>query len=86
MSVHACELVCVCVCVRMSARLCVCVCLREVGGVVCVHIHPPSPEALLCIVVGMAYMLTQAWSSVVQYTRLPIPLPCPRARFIYLCS
>lgn len=45
---------------------------------VCVHMHPPSPEAVLCIVVGMAYMLTQAWSSVVQYTRLPIytALPC----------
>lgn len=44
---------------------------------VCVSI-PPSPEAVLCIVVGMAYMLTQAWFSVVQYTRLPIPteLPC----------
>lgn len=45
---------------------------------VCVCIHPPSPEAVLCIVVGMAYMLTQAWSSVVPYTILPIPaaLPC----------
>lgn len=44
----------------------------------CVHMHPPSPEAVLCIVVGMAYMLTQAWFSVVQYTRLPIyaALPC----------
>lgn len=44
----------------------------------CVHMHPPSPEAVLCIVVGMAYMLTQAWTSVVQYTRLPIytALPC----------
>lgn len=34
--------------------------------------HPPSPRAILCIVVGMAYMLTQAWFCVVQYTRLPI--------------
>lgn len=40
--------------------------------------HPPSPEAVLCIVVGMAYMLIQAWLGVVQYTRLPIyaALPC----------
>lgn len=37
-----------------------------------VHMHPPSPEAVLCIVVGMAYMLIQAWFGVVQYTRLPI--------------
>lgn len=34
--------------------------------------HPPPPQAVLCIVVGMAYMLTQAWLCVVQYTRLPI--------------
>lgn len=69
MSVHACELVCVLTQVYVYA------CVR--WGC-CVCIHPPSPEAVLCIVVGMAYMLTQAWSSVVQYTRLPIPtaLPC----------
>lgn len=49
-------------------------CVREVRRVCCVCISiPPSPEAVLCIVVGMAYMLTQAWSSVVPYTHLPIP-------------
>ena len=75
-----------CLCMRVSLCVCVCasvcLCVCEVGGAVCVHIHPPSPEAVLCIVVGMAYMLIQAWSSVVQYTRLPIPtaLPCPVRR------
>lgn len=44
----------------------------------CAYIHPPSPEAVLCIVVGMAYMLTQAWSSVMPYTHLPIPSALPR--------
>lgn len=34
--------------------------------------RPPSPQAVLCIVVGMAYMLTQAWFCVLQYTCLPI--------------
>lgn len=75
MSVHACEDGCEQECVSMCARECMC---REVG-VLCVCICiPPSPEAVLCIVVGMAYMLTQAWFSVVQYTRLPIhtALPC----------
>lgn len=68
---------------RKSARASVCVCeLRwrgygggwKGGGVaegVCICI-PPSPQAVLCIVVGMAYMLTQACLCVVQYTRLPI--------------
>lgn len=95
----ACLFVCLCVCVHscwrqcvfvhehaksvwgrmcMSVCLCVCACVRA-----CAHMHPPSPEAVLCIVVGMAYMLSQACSSVVQCTRLPIraalPLSCPQA-------
>lgn len=53
--------------------MCVCVWVCDGAGcVVHVHMHPPSPEAVLCIVVGMAYMLIQAWFGVVQYTRLPI--------------
>lgn len=67
-----------CVCARgrprKSARECVCVSRGggvTGGGGVCICI-PPSPQAVLCIVVGMAYMLTQACLCVVQYTRLPI--------------
>lgn len=69
MFVQACRFVCV------TLPLCV---YESVYMNSCVCIHPPSPEAVLCIVVGMAYMLIQAWASVVQYTRLPIPtaLPC----------
>lgn len=57
--------------------------MRVEVGVFCVCVYvriciPPSPEAVLCIVVGMAYMLTQAWLSVVQYTHLTVraALPC----------
>lgn len=75
---------CLCSHASLYVRLCkctsmyMCVCVYGSEGVVCAYIHPPTPEAVLCIVVGMAYMLIQAWSSVVQYTRLSIPtaLPC----------
>lgn len=69
MSVQACRFVCVTVRLCVYARVCI--------WMVVVCIHPPSPGAVLCIVVGMAYMLIQAWPSVVQYTRLPIPTPLP---------
>lgn len=58
-----------CLCMRVSLRVFmqvyvyvrVYICEVKWGCCVCVGISiPPSPEAVLCIVVGMAYMLTQA--------------------------
>lgn len=73
MSVHARELLCVCLHAWTPVRVCAWLCEpRWRGYRGCVHMHPPSPQAVLCIVVGMAYLLTQAWFCVVQYTRLPI--------------
>lgn len=92
MSVHACESVCVGASVPPSC-VCVCVCVwaceKRLGCCimwVCAHMHPPSPEAVLCIVVGMAYMLSQACFIVVQCTRLPIraALPCRVRRPLHL--
>lgn len=94
-TVSACAWVCVLVCVYRCVRalalppvcLCSCMDMQKAVGVACVrvcaHMHPPSPEAALCIVVGMAYMLSQACFGVVQCTRLPIraalPRSCPQA-------
>jgi hypothetical protein len=67
----------VCMCIQVC--WCVCVCLLKFVNW-CVQAL--SPEGVLCIVVGLAYMLIQAWCSVVQNARLPLP---SLSRLLHLC-